>query len=104
MDAIKSDAKPILRGEKGYFLPGTAAGPGRPEGSLSIKDEVRKYLETHPLTKENFMRELLLTKRHETWKMLEGAPDTKGDLNVKAKIEVQTISFDDYDSTQPKTE
>ena len=40
--------KPLVRGEKGLFAPGTAGGPGRPAGSLSITALIRSALEDVP--------------------------------------------------------
>jgi hypothetical protein len=73
----KQNDKPWL------FKPGQSGNPeGRPKGSVSIKDRIRKILEADPkrfeelceyyLT-ENEMRKLL-------WTMLEGNPQTNTDL------------------------
>lgn len=73
-NAIQSEGKPILRGAKGYFLEGTVAGPGRPKGSKSIKDAVRKYLEDNPEDFEEFIEHFIKGNRELAWQMLEGRP------------------------------
>lgn len=88
-NAIKSEPKPILRGEKGYFLEGTAAGPGRPAGSKSIKDAVRKWLEDNPDDFEVFIEHFIKKNRELAWQMLEGKPSQPVDMTSKGeKIEL----------------
>ena len=76
-DAIETEIKPILRGNKGYFLEGTAAGPGRPMGSKSIKDGVRKWLEDNPEDFEEFIGHFIKKNRELAWQMMEGRPSQK---------------------------
>lgn len=86
------------------FKPGQSGNPkGRPPGQ-SIKDKVKQYLNEHPLAEEEFIRDLVVKNKHETWKMLESAPKSSSEVDIKAKIEVHIISFDDYDTSQPKAE
>jgi hypothetical protein len=40
-----TETAPVLRGPGGQFLTGTAAGPGRPEGSLDFMKIARAYCE-----------------------------------------------------------
>lgn len=63
----------IKRGEKGQFLPGTAAGPGRPKGK-TIKERVREYLEEHPDDMAAFVDHFVKENRDLAWQMLEGRP------------------------------
>ena len=74
MGAIKTEKKAILKGAKGYFLIGTAPGPGRPKGSKSIKDGVRKYLENNPQDFQEFISHFIKKNREMAWQMLEGRP------------------------------
>ena len=43
--AIKSEIKPILKDEKGLFLPGTAPGPGHPLGTENFHTIWWKFIE-----------------------------------------------------------
>lgn len=65
---------PLLRDEKGRLLPGTPPGPGRPKGSVSIKDKVRQYLESHPEEVEAIVEHFVKNNRELMWQMLEGRP------------------------------
>ncbi len=73
-EGIKSEKKAIKQGAKGYFLEGTAPGPGRPKGSKSIKDAVRKWLENNPKDFEEFIGHFIKKNRELAWQMLEGRP------------------------------
>lgn len=44
-DPLSNGEKPIERDSKGKFAPGTAPGPGRPKGSFSLIEMLRKELE-----------------------------------------------------------
>ena len=64
----------LKRDEKGRLVEGTAPGPGRPKGSISIKDRVRKYLEDHPEDVEEIVKHFVKSNRELMWQMLEGRP------------------------------
>ena len=95
-----SDNKP-KRDKKGRLLPGYTANPkGRPEGSFSIKDSVRKYLLSHPEEYLEIIKQLATTEKHRElmWKMLEGNPPQKSELDAKIEhdINVNTEELDAY--------
>ena len=69
-----SEENALLRDEKGRLLPGTPPGPGRPKGSISIKDKVRQYLEDHPEDVEEIVKHFVKSNRELMWQMLEGRP------------------------------
>lgn len=58
-----TDEHPVKRGENGQFLPGTAGGPGRPEGSVSLLAVVRRKLRDEPERLEEIAEDLLLMAR-----------------------------------------
>lgn len=61
---------------KGRFVKGNPGGPGRPPGSLSIKDLVRQHL-LDPNNKEDlkkFVEHFIKKNRELAWQMLEGRP------------------------------
>lgn len=84
-DAKQTDEKAIKRGAKGYFLEGTAAGPGRPKGSKSIKDAIRRYLEDNPEDFEDFVTHFVAKNRELAWQMLEGRPSQQTDITSGGK-------------------
>lgn len=49
-------------------------GAGRPPGSLSIKDSIRKHLEEHPEEIEEIVQYFVKENRDLMWQMLEGKP------------------------------
>ncbi len=72
MDAIKSDVK---RDSNGRLLPGHGLiSPGRPEGSISLKDKVRQHLNEHPEDVQEIVEHFVKTNRELMWQMLEGRP------------------------------
>ena len=86
MSGIKTEGKAVKRNNRGYFLEGTIAGPGRPKGSKSIKDAVRKYLEDNPVDFQDFIRHFINKNRELAWQMLEGRPPqdvTSGGEKIK---------------------
>lgn len=89
VSAIKSEEKPILQDEKGRFLPGTAPGPGRPQGSFSIKERVKQYLADHPEKMDEFVKYFAEENRDLTWQMLEGRPQQ----NVLMDAEFKTYEI-----------
>lgn len=70
--------EPISNGEKrnpdGTFAPGHIGGPGRPKGSISIKDLVRKHLENNPEDLSDFVTHFIKKNRELAWQMIEGRP------------------------------
>ena len=64
----------IIRNEDGTFAVGNSGGPGRPKGSLSIKDLVRQHLQDNPEELADFVRHFILKNRELAWQMLEGRP------------------------------
>jgi hypothetical protein len=95
MEEEPKNNQEIIRNDKGQFVEGQSGNPngigaGRPKGSISIKDSIRKYYEEHPeefkdlckfyMTDEK-MRDLL-------WKQLDGLPKASLDLETKGPIEI----------------
>mgnify|MGYP001576469344 CR=1 FL=1 len=65
----------IKRDEKGRLLEGHGLiSPGRPKGSVSIKDLVRKHLEDNPEDLQEFVQHFIKKNRELAWQMLEGKP------------------------------
>jgi len=57
------------------FEKGKSGNPkGRPKGSYSIKDTVRKYLQSHPTDYTEFIHYFIKENRELVWQMLEGKP------------------------------
>ena len=74
MSAIKSENK-AGRDLRGRFLKGQAPkSPGRPLGSISIKDRVRQWLEENPDDMSDFVKHFAKKNRELAWQMLEGRP------------------------------
>lgn len=71
---MEEETPRIKTDEKGRFVEGTAPGPGRPKGSISIKDRVRQYLEANPEDVEEIVRHFVKKNRELMWQMLEGRP------------------------------
>lgn len=108
-DAIITEENGIVRTETGQFATGTAPGPGRPKGSFSLVEMIRRKLEEIDPKDENkrTYAEILVAKIIEqgakssdttTQKLimnyLEGLP--KGTLNIggdKDSLEVLTEFF-----------
>lgn len=83
------------------FKPGESGNKnGRPQGSISIKQRVKQYLEDHPEEADLFVGEMVHKERKFTWQMLEGAPQTKTDLTSKGeKLAITVLSFDEYSNS-----
>jgi len=66
----------LARDENGRLIGGQESlNPlGRPKGSISIKDKVRQYLESHPDEVEKIVEHFVKTNRELMWQMLEGRP------------------------------
>ena len=75
-----SEYKP-KRDEKGRLLPGQTANPnGRPKGSISIKDEIRKHLEANPEEVQEIVKHFVKENRELMWTMLEGSPKSTSEV------------------------
>jgi hypothetical protein len=70
----KNGEKRYKRRKDGTFDVGHSGGPGRPKGSLSIKDLVRQHLEEHPDDLKQFVAHFIRDNRELAWQMLEGRP------------------------------
>lgn len=64
----------LKRDTKGRLVKGTAPGPGRPKGKLSIKDTFRKMFEEEPDKFQEFLNGLMEKDKALIWQMLEGKP------------------------------
>lgn len=71
---IEESENRLKRDDKGRLVKGTPPGPGRPKGSISIKDKVRQYLEEHPDEVDSIVRHFVSKNRELMWQMLEGRP------------------------------
>ena len=96
----------------GRLLPGNTANPsGRPKG-MTIKEQVRKWLETHPRDNEDFVKHFIKKNRELAWQMLEGRPPqdiTSGgekieQIPIYAGKSIQSISGHDSDKNDISTE
>lgn len=56
------------------FVKGNVGGPGRPKGTVSIKDMIRKRLEEHPEEVNEIVQHFIKNNRELMWQMLEGRP------------------------------
>lgn len=96
----------VVRDSHGRILPGQPSlnPEGRPSGSISIKDKIRQYLETHPDAVEQVVGHFVHNNRNLMWQMLEGSPQTKSDITSGGKpLSVTVLSFDEY-SNSPQSE
>ena len=73
---------------------------GRPKGSLSIKDLVRKHLESNPDDLIEFVSHFIKKNRELAWTMLEGKPAQSTDITSKGK-ELKVI-FDSAFNSETK--
>lgn len=69
------------RDSKGRFIEGNPGGPGRPQGSISIKERVRQYLTDHPEKLDEFVKYFAEENRDLAWQMLEGRPRQQMELD-----------------------
>lgn len=78
---------------------------GKEPGTISIKQRVRQFLQDHPDEAEQFVADVVRKQRTFTWQMLEGSPQSKTDITSGGNpLAVTVLSFDDYNSPQPKAE
>ncbi len=57
------------------FQPGQSGNPaGRPKGSSSIRDSIRKYLEDNPEEMTKLIKRFIERNPEFMWQMMEGAP------------------------------
>lgn len=96
MDAFKSEVK---RDEHGRLLPGHGLlSPGRPVGSISIKDKIREYLQEHPEAVTQVVGHFVHKNRELMWQMLEGSPNAKTDItSAGEKLPTQVIVYGETD-------
>ncbi len=69
----KTKAEEYLDPVTGRFKEGNPGG-GRPKGSISIKDLVRKHLEENPEDLKEFVEHFIKKNRELAWQMIEGKP------------------------------
>ena len=77
--AIKTEEKP-------RFTPGGPAGPGRPKGSLSLTEKIKKVLEENPQQLHKIIETILEKHPDLVWKMLDGMPKQSVGLNGNLEI------------------
>lgn len=92
--SAKKEADPkILKDKKtGQFVKGTAPGPGRPRGSISIMGRIKQIFEEEPELFETYVRGVMRDSllRRELIHQIDGKP--------KARIEVgDPGAFDELD-------
>jgi len=79
MNALKRD-------NKGLLVKGTPPGPGRPKGSISIKDKIRKRLQENPDQFDSlvdyYMENEQPVMRKLLWEMLDGKPKESVDATI----------------------
>jgi len=82
----KIDGKTYTDPETGKFIPGNPGG-GRPKGSISIKDRIRRYLEDNPERFEELAQYYLSDPkmRDLLWRMLDGNPHQATDITSGGK-------------------
>lgn len=72
------------------FKPGQSGNPkGRPKGSISIKDLVRKHLESHPKDLQEFVAHFIKSNRELAWQMLEGRPTQQADITAEVTTKAE---------------
>ncbi len=104
---LKSVRKPIIKGEKGLFQPGTAPGPGRPKGSVSLLSMLKKRLEETPVGNtrsyaemivEAILHDAVVKRDPKMIKLIvnyvDGMPKQQGDVDINREgIEELTAFF-----------
>ena len=66
----------VDRDESGKILPGQESlnPKGRPKGSFSIKDTIRKHLQDNPEDFKQFFMHFVKDNKELAWQMMEGRP------------------------------
>jgi hypothetical protein len=71
------------RNPDGTFPPGVSGNPaGRPKGSVSIRDQIRKKLEENPDLLMEIVDYFIKNNRELMWQMLEGKPKMQMEMDV----------------------
>jgi len=66
------NTKGIIRDSKGRFVPGYAPNPnGRPLGSISLADKLRKRLSTHPEEADAIVQALVMLAKNSDMRAIE---------------------------------
>lgn len=80
---VKIGKEQKLGRESTQFKPGQSGNPnGRPPGSFSIKDSIRKTLEKNPKLVEQLVAHFITKYPDLMWQMLEGRPKQQQDIDV----------------------
>jgi hypothetical protein len=84
-----------IRDDKGRWLPGIPPQnpTGRPPKSISLKDEIRKYLETHPHDVQEIVGHFVKNNRELMWQMLEGRPQQQTEVNIDEESVADLTKF-----------
>jgi hypothetical protein len=98
MTGIKTD-------EKGKFVKGTAPGPGRPKGSISVITKIKQQFEADPEGFDEFIERYKKNPMNEKHlvEMIDGKPNQKGELEVTMPKPLLHAIFDN-DSNQEDNE
>lgn len=87
----------IVRNEKGQLLKGSVLNPnGKPKGTLSITNKVKRVLEDNPELLEEIVKDYIFNPkfRELLWRMVDGLPKREeAGLNVE-NLENLTIVLD----------
>lgn len=94
-DAKKTEEKAILKDEKGLFKPGTAPGPGRPPGSISIIGKIKQKFEENPVYFEEWVDKLLEDQgsRKDIMKQIDGMP--KQSVGLEGTLTINVVKYED---------
>lgn len=83
-----------IRDEKGRFVEGHPdLGAGRPKGSISIKEKIRKRLMDNPEALEDIITYFVKDSRELMWQMLEGKPQQ--DVNLEGSLRTVQLTRGD---------
>jgi hypothetical protein len=77
------------------FPPGVSGNPaGRPKGTVSIKESIRRYLRENPGEVDRLVQHFVKSDPGLMWQMLEGRPKQNVDMDVdKDSISELTTMF-----------